>query len=130
MSIHKITSVSVAALAALTLGACGGSEASEAEVCDSLTEVAAVIESGDDMDPAEAVGELVTKLEAFVEIAPDDINSEAETLLDGTKQVQETLGGDSEPSDEDLAFLEDEEYDEAGDKVGEYAERTCDVNIG
>ena len=127
-------SVAFVAVAALSIAACGGesetSQASEAEVCDSLTELQAAFEGGDELDPTEAVDTLLAKLQAFVDVAPEEVKGDAETLVEGSNKIKEQLTGDDGPSEEDLAFIEDEKYDKASDKLSEYAKKTCDIEIG
>lgn len=132
MKFNRVKTVAVVLLASSALFACGGdSEASEEEVCGTLEEVASAIEAGDaSADPTEAIGGLVTAMESFESIAPSDLKDDASTMLDGMKQLQEVSSSDSEPSEDDMAFLEDEKFDKAADNVGEYAEKNCDIDIG
>lgn len=133
MRITKLGVVSGATLLlTLALGACGGAtQASKADVCDALKAVAsAAADNETASDPAEALDALLASLEDFDDVAPSAIDDDATTLLDGTKRMVAQMSGKEEPNEDDLALLEDEQYQRAGDRVEAYAKKTCDVSIG
>lgn len=131
MRITKLGVVPMAVLVAtLTLGACGGdTEASKGEVCDSLKAVAAAADGSETDDPTKSLDALLASLEDFADVAPAEIEDDASTLLEGTKRMVDQMSGEEEPDDQDLALLEDEEYERAGDRVEAYAKKTCDISF-
>jgi len=130
---NTTTLLSVAAGVALVVASCGGSDASsEADVCAQVQEIADVFARGDDAttqeEALEALDDFAAALEDFAAIAPSEIKDEAEVLAEGTELLAES--DPDEPSEEALAVLEDDAYNEAGDALEDFALETCDINLG
>lgn len=125
--------VSLAVGAALALAACGGSESSGSSAgdpCDAATGIQEGFEAVDNSQSAEdaqaALVSVADALDDLSNIAGGDIGDDASRLAGGFRTLSEV---DGEPTDEQLAVMEDDDLDAAGERLEDYLRETCDVEI-
>ena len=123
--------VSTAVAAAFALASCGGSDsgASEADVCASIQGIADVFaeDPESETEALDAIAKAADAMDDFVGVAPSEIKGDAEKLADGMRLLADT--DPLNPSEEALAALEDESFDEAGENIEEFALETCDIDL-
>ncbi|HEV2756048.1 MAG TPA: hypothetical protein VG318_09770 [Actinomycetota bacterium] len=96
-----------AATALLMLAACGGDAAGSEAFCDATRDALA---QGD-------TEEAPPELDTMVEEAPDEIRDDATIVRDGFKDAFEN---------QDLAAIQTDEFTEAAENLGEFADENCE----
>lgn len=132
MQINKKSSLVLATTGALLLAACGGSDsASDADPCDAAATVADALNAGESSQTAEeaieALSDFADALEDFADVAPDELKDDAELLAEGTRVLADA--DPENPSEEVLAIVDGDEYDNAGEAFEDYAQGTCGLEF-
>lgn len=94
------------ALTLFVLGACGGDAAGSEAFCEATRDALA----------RGTTDEIPPELETMVEEAPDEIADEAEIVRDGFTEAFEN---------QDAAALQTEEFMQAAEKLGNFADDNC-----
>lgn len=125
--------LALAITGALALAACGGSDAaSDTDPCDAAAAVGEAFESGDAAtspeETVEAFGDLADALDDFADAAPDEIQADVDALADAMRELAR-IDPEAGPNEEQNALIGSDELDAAGDRVGDYLEENCDIEI-
>lgn len=131
---RKTPIISALVVGAMALAACGGSDAaSDADPCEAAQTVADVFAEGEASDNAEdglaALSKLSTAIEDLAKVAPGEFTADFELLADGMSQLAAS-DPEAGPSEELLAIIDGEDYDAAGERLEDYVQSTCGLDLG
>jgi len=134
MQTSKNAIIALGVVGALALAACGGSDsASESDdPCAGTSDLAAAFEAGDSAespeDALDAIGSLADALDDFAASAPDEVRADAEALAEATRTLSE-VDPNGELTDEQAELMASDDLDAAGDRIEEYLDENCDIQI-